>query len=191
MEVVYYKCFLCTKEFKDEKTIFAHIKFNHFIRDNTIEMKCLVTGNSCTNSYSSYASLKSHLKRCPGKKAKNQTVALDSIESENDAKDKSKLNNEKSVTDEKITSNRIENFENYFTFDGFIPEDNLAEHNQSISENLESTSHVECGQSNKFFEETVDNFLSSLTHQISNLKMTYDQTTAIYKLCLQFAKKYS
>lgn len=63
MECVY-KCYLCSKEFKEEKIIVSHIKFNHFIKENTVEMKCLVKGNSCHNGFYTFASLKSHLKKC-------------------------------------------------------------------------------------------------------------------------------
>lgn len=183
MECVY-KCFLCTKEFNDEKIIVAHIKFNHFIKDNTIQMKCLVKGNSCTNGFYSFATLKSHLKQCPAKKTEHQNV-LDL----NAVKDIPTQKEQTFITDPKITSNRIENRDNYFTFEGMIPpEDDSPEHSQTILDNVDSTSLGKCGQTNKFDENMMDSFLGSLNNQISNLKMTHEQTTSIYNLCSQLSE---
>lgn len=186
MECVY-KCYLCSKEFKDESIIVSHIKFNHFIKENTVEMKCLVKGNSCADGFYTFASLKSHLKKCPWKGTTNRKVRSDSNEC--DVKDYLVVNDQKLVADEKITYNQIENRDNYFTFDGMIPpESSSPEHQRSVSDNVDGTFFDEYGQTNKFDELMMDSFLSSMIIQIGNLKMTQEQTTTIYNLCLQLTE---
>lgn len=187
MEHVYI-CFLCTKEFKDAKTVFAHFKFNHFIKDNTVEMKCIVKGSECTNVFNCFASLKSHLKKCPGKNIENQAAAFESQEIGNNRNDILMFEDPKLTVQQQITTNRIENRENYFTFEGITPTENSSKHGQSITENVESMPHVDFHQTDKFCEEMMDNFLGSFAHQISQLKMTYEQTTVVYNLSLQFAE---
>lgn len=57
-------CFLCGKEFDNIKFIILHLKVNHFIKDETIPIKCLVAGNICTDEFYSFTKLKIHMKNC-------------------------------------------------------------------------------------------------------------------------------
>lgn len=59
-----FKCFKCGKEFEDIKYIISHLKLNHFIRNDTVPMKCLVKGNICSEEFFCFKKLKSHVKMC-------------------------------------------------------------------------------------------------------------------------------
>lgn len=186
MECVY-KCYLCSKEFEEEKIIVSHIKFNHFIKENTVEMKCLVKGNSCHNGFYTFASLKSHLKKCPGKNTANQEVFSDPNEC--NVIDSLILNDQTVVAEQEITSHHIDNRDNYFTFEGTTPsESSSADHSLTTSDNVEGTFSDEKGQNNKFDEEIMDRFLSSLIIQIENLKLTQAQTILVFNLCSQLTE---
>lgn len=59
-----FECFICGKEFADLKYIISHLKLNHFIKNDTVPMKCLVAGNICTEEFYRFNELKAHLKNC-------------------------------------------------------------------------------------------------------------------------------
>lgn len=58
-----FKYFLCSEEFKTEKVIISHLKIDHFLRENTSEIKCVVKGKCCSDVFFTYSSLKLHLKK--------------------------------------------------------------------------------------------------------------------------------
>lgn len=59
-----FECFKCGKQFDDIKYIISHLKLNHFIKNNTIPMKCLVAGIICKEEFYCFKKLKSHVKNC-------------------------------------------------------------------------------------------------------------------------------
>lgn len=59
-----FMCFKCGKEFSEIKFVVSHLKLNHFIKNNTVPMKCLVTGNICTQEFFCFDKLKAHVKKC-------------------------------------------------------------------------------------------------------------------------------
>lgn len=42
----------------------SHLKLNHFIKNDTIPMKCLVKGNICREEFFCFNKLKAHVKNC-------------------------------------------------------------------------------------------------------------------------------
>lgn len=75
-----YKCFKCEREFDDEKKILSHLKFEHFIRNNAEEMKCLLKGNYCTDTFYQYTQLKLHIKKCKNIScSENKTESTSSV----------------------------------------------------------------------------------------------------------------
>lgn len=59
-----FECFKCGKTFDEFRFILSHLKLNHFIKNNTVPMKCLVPGNFCTEEFYCFNRLKSHVKNC-------------------------------------------------------------------------------------------------------------------------------
>lgn len=59
-----FECFVCGKEFHEIKFIISHLKLNHFFKNDTEPMKCLVAGNTCTEEFYCLKKLKSHVKSC-------------------------------------------------------------------------------------------------------------------------------
>lgn len=59
-----FECFKCGKEFADIKFIILHLKLNHFVKKDTVPMKCLVLGNVCTEEFFCFNKLKVHSKNC-------------------------------------------------------------------------------------------------------------------------------
>ena len=164
---------MCKKEFKDEKTIIAHLKFDHFIKNNA-EIKCLVKANSCSNKFHSFASLKSHLQKCSKKNTESQTLFFNSEENTNVI---SNGNENTSMANEIITSNRIENHENYFTFEGMVPiDDDFAAHNQSISDELQISFHPDRRQNNEFCEEMIQNSSKIINSKLAECSTKYKRT---------------
>lgn len=62
-----YECFLCRCKFDNEKSAISHLKLNHFIRDNTVEIKCLL---NCDEVFYKFDQLKKHLKKCASRRVK-------------------------------------------------------------------------------------------------------------------------
>lgn len=88
-----YECFKCPREFSEEKTIISHLKFDHFIRNNTEEMKCLLKGNSCQDTFYQYNQLKLHIKKCKNIKSNDHkpdsicsVLNLNTLELDNDVR---------------------------------------------------------------------------------------------------------
>lgn len=120
MECIF-KCYLCSKEYKTEKLIISHLKLDHFIKNNTVEMKCLINGNSCENGFYKFDQLKNHMKKCFEKYSKNENFDLMINERENfsvennhaDVDTAAKLIEESLF----ITQNIDQNCDNYFSLD--------------------------------------------------------------------------
>lgn len=93
-----YKCFKCLREFSEEKLIISHLKFDHFIRNNTEEMKCLLKGNSCPDVFFQYNQLKTHIKKCKNIQSydhKTHSIDTDcSVSNLSEAMDKIEINND-------------------------------------------------------------------------------------------------
>lgn len=59
-----FECFKCGVFFDNIRHIIQHLKLNHFIRNDTVSMKCLVAGNTCTQEFYCFNKLKTHVKNC-------------------------------------------------------------------------------------------------------------------------------
>lgn len=59
-----FQCFKCNKKFDDIKYIILHLKLTHFIKNDTVPMKCLVNGNLCREEFFCFNKLKTHVKSC-------------------------------------------------------------------------------------------------------------------------------
>lgn len=68
-----YACFLCESKFNNEKFAISHLKLNHFIRDNTIEIKCLL---NCNEVFLKFDKLRKHLKKC----ANSQVLSFQNVD---------------------------------------------------------------------------------------------------------------
>lgn len=61
---MHFECFKCGKAFDEIKFVISHLKLNHFIKNDTIAMKCLVAGNVCEKEFYCFNKLKNHMKEC-------------------------------------------------------------------------------------------------------------------------------
>lgn len=59
-----FECYVCGKLFEHIKFIISHLKLNHFIKNDTTSMKCLVQGNLCTKEFYCFKKLKNHVNNC-------------------------------------------------------------------------------------------------------------------------------
>lgn len=62
-----YKCFKCEKEFSNEKSIISHLKIEHFCKDNTEPIRCVINYKQrkvCQHSFLTFGGLRKHLKTC-------------------------------------------------------------------------------------------------------------------------------
>lgn len=162
-----FRCFLCPKKFIAEKTIISHLKFDHFVKDNTIEMKCLVKGDLCSARFYTYSSLKSHLKKCTLTNKNQNRLNCCEPEPENEA---NIVHN--------VLFSRVSEHTNCFSLENT--------HKMLRSENANNNIfqlETKTENPNKVCEETMNKFLESFNDEMCNLKLNHEQLTAIYNLC--------
>lgn len=179
-----FKCFACEKKFKDVKVTIDHLKFVHFIKDNTTEMRCVIDGNSCSDTFYRFDLLKKHLKICLSNQKENDVNihSLKTVSSElAGVDDISYLFREKLVVDHEIAPDHT----NYF-FCGDIPIETDSQYSMPTITNIFQI-HSETNPS-AFNELDMDNFLTEFSHQICAMKMTHEHTSNVFKLCTQFVE---
>lgn len=176
--VCIYKCLLYPKEYKTEQLVISHLKIDHFIKNYTVEMKCVIKGNTCERGFYKYDLLKNHLKKCPHKNSKNEKFDVVPNSSEKnlhiDIQSASELIEKKLVITQSVDQNR----DNYFSLES-IPSNEIS-HSASLDNNGFILKNEE---TNDFCENSMDNFLDFFIRKISNLTLTHEQTTIIYNLC--------
>ena len=163
-----FKCFLCEKEFKQEKIVISHLKLDHFVKENTIEIKCVVKGKSCSAGFYTYSSLKSHMKKCLQNAIKIDVCNVNK-------QTEKELNFSKDVSSHRMPEN------NYFSLENI----NILQA-PSTEEVNSNTFQFESGQTenpDQFCEETMAHFLNSFNSEMCNLKLNHSQITAVFKLC--------
>lgn len=72
-----FECFECGKEFDHVKFVISHLKLNHFIKNDTVAMKCLVARNSCMEEFYCFKKLKAHVKNCRFTSLSNNNGSLE------------------------------------------------------------------------------------------------------------------
>lgn len=72
-----FECFKCQKNFGTLKDVCNHLKFIHFIKDHFQPIECVVRNNkNCKKTFSTFASLQTHVKKCQASSNKSTTEVL-------------------------------------------------------------------------------------------------------------------
>lgn len=171
-----FQCFLCPKEFKNEKVIVSHLKIDHFLRENSSEIKCVIKGKCCSDVFFTYSSLKLHLKKCMKSSIKDD-VGCVYKEPENNVHGCS------NVHCSEVLSSRCSE-DNDFSLQNItglqIPPDE--------DSNIFQFRNAETENSNQFCEETMNNFLELFNNKICNLMLNHKQITIISNLCIDLVQ---
>lgn len=168
---------MCSNEFGDAKIIISHLKIDHIVKSNIIEMKCLVKGNSCENGFYKFEQLKNHLKKCSVKRKICELDIEQNLEKESAVKSNidisSKMVQEKHVVSQ---TNTESDGGNSFSVDEF------AQSFGSLDDNNQFT--LNDGQLNAFGEVSM-NFLDSFNKTICNFKPRWHDKE-LYKNMLSY-----
>lgn len=173
-----FKCFLCQKEFGCEKVIISHLKFEHFLKDNTSEMKCVIKGRSCAEVFFTYSSLKLHLKKCV--KNINQS-------------DLSNVNQLPEYANEVNACPEVLSFrcseDNYFSLENVNGLQRLR--SETVDSHIFQFETAEPVNPNEFCEEKMNQFLDMFNNQMCNLMLSHEKTTTIFNLCIDLVQNIS
>lgn len=180
-----FKCYLCPVEYENERFIISHLKKEHFIQNDTVEMKCVVKGNSCEERFYKFNLLKNHMKRCCDQNNESKKINAVVRDAENisdrNVEIASVLFEKKLVIDQNVNQNRDNCFSlnptSIETSDTVTPESN-----NFFLKNKET---------NSFGESELDRFLDYLKSTICNLSLSHHETTTIYKLFLELVENSS
>lgn len=166
------KCFLCSKEFNNEKIIISHLKLDHFLRENTSKIKCVVKGRFCTDVFYTYSSLKSHLKKCKQSATQNEKNEISNV----NKKPEDKFD----VCSEVSSSRCFEN--NSFTLENINRVETSK--NEVSNDHIFQFESVHTESADQFGDETMNHFLESFNSQICSLQLNHEQTSTIFNLCI-------
>lgn len=106
-----FKCYKCGKEFSEEKTIISHLKTQHFCKDNTEPLKCVINythGIACVHAFLTFNGLRKHLKSCLKKKENDAAVHTDIVVIEKLANDNNSAQKHSDILDLlELTNNQL------------------------------------------------------------------------------------
>lgn len=63
MSTFEFECFKCLKQFNSEKLMIQHLKLDHFIRDESTQLRCVVKANKCENVITTFGGLSKHINK--------------------------------------------------------------------------------------------------------------------------------
>lgn len=63
MENSQYKCYICNQRFSDCKTVIAHLKCVHMVKEKVSVLKC-IKFYKCNKTFVTFAGLRNHLTKC-------------------------------------------------------------------------------------------------------------------------------
>lgn len=66
MENNKFKCYECNHRFSDSKTVFAHLKHVHMVKEKVSQLKCINFFDfyKCDKIFLTFAGLRNHLNKC-------------------------------------------------------------------------------------------------------------------------------
>lgn len=63
MENSKFKCYECHQRFSDSKTVIAHLKHVHMVKEKVSELKC-IKFYKCNKTFLTFTGLRNHLDKC-------------------------------------------------------------------------------------------------------------------------------